>query len=87
MTDVTQLLLSNFGRMVARDGGKLRLLDRQEDRIRLGYAPGHDPECESGACILPHIELQEMIREWAARAAPGTIVSVQLISKEQANDA
>jgi hypothetical protein len=86
MTNVAQLLLTNFGRMVARDGGILRLLDQDVGGIRLGYAPGHDPECESGACILPHVELQDMIQEWAARAAPGVAVTVQLIGKAQAQD-
>ena len=39
MTNVAQQLLNNFGRMVSRDGGKLRLLEAQEGLVRVGYAP------------------------------------------------
>ena len=65
-------LIESFARIVRADGGRLTLLAAGEDRIELSYAAGHDPDCASGACTLPHLELQDMMAEWLSRRAPGT---------------
>lgn len=75
---IAQQLIDSFARIVRADGGQLSLLSEEEGRIAFGYAPGHDPECADGACVLPHVELQEMMAEWLARRAPGTTVTVRL---------
>ncbi len=78
---IAQQLIDSFARMVRMDGGELTVISEQDDRITLGYAAGQDPECASGACVLPHLELQEMMSEWLNRKAPGTAVTVRLIQK------
>lgn len=75
---VAAQLIDSFARIVRADGGQLTLIAEAEDRIELGYAPGHDPDCADGACVLPHVELQEMMSEWLSRRAPGTAVVVRL---------
>jgi hypothetical protein len=79
MTLATELV-AQFARIVRSDGGQLTILQDDEAVVRLGYVAGHDAECESGACVLPHFELQTMMREWLARRAPGAKVTVQLIN-------
>jgi hypothetical protein len=75
---VAENIVQQFGRMVQRDGGALRLIGVEGNLIRLGYKAGHDPACtDDGACILPHVELQEMIAETLARRAPDMKVSVE----------
>jgi hypothetical protein len=76
---VADQIVQQFGRMVQRDGGSLRLIGVEGNVIRLGYKAGHDPECtDDGACVLPHVELREMIEETLARRAPDMKVSVEL---------
>ena len=68
---VAETLVTQFSRMVERDGGKLRLIEVDGNNIRLGYKAGHDPDCtDDGACVLPHVELQDMIAETLKRRAP-----------------
>lgn len=74
---IASQLMDSFARIVRADGGSLTLISEQEGRIELGYAPGHDPDCATGACVLPHVELQEMMAEWLSRRAPGTAVVVR----------
>ena len=78
---IAQELVSSFGRMVRADGGSLVVVSVEGDDIRLGYTPGEAPSCESGACILPHVELEEMMREWLGRRSPSATVSIQLVRK------
>ena len=73
-------LIDNFGRIARADGGRLSLISEDERRITIGYAPGRDPECADGACVLPHLELQEMMAEWLARRAPETTVIVRPVT-------
>ena len=80
MRDVADTLVAQFERMVRRDGGSLTLLGVEDGVIRVGYRMGADPTCEDGACILPHLELQDLMNETAARREPGARVVVQLLS-------
>lgn len=76
---IAQELLDSFARIVRGDGGTLGIISATEARTELAYTPGIDPDCADGACALPHIELQEMMREWLARRAPGHALVVRLV--------
>jgi hypothetical protein len=82
--DIAQQLVTSFAHMVRIDGGSLQILSVQDRDIRLGYTPGVNTECVTGACVLPHLELQEMMREWLSRRDPGANVSIQLVKKADA---
>jgi hypothetical protein len=82
--DLAKQLVNVFTRMVRADGGRLQILSVEDRNIRLGYSPGVDEDCATGACVLPHLELQEMMREWLSRRDPAASVSVQLIKKADA---
>lgn len=75
-----ETLIAQFDRMVRRDGGSVRLLRVEGETIVVGYAPGKDPECEDGVCILPEAELQQMMAETLARQDPALKVIVNRIS-------
>lgn len=73
-------VVDQFQHMVRRDGGVLSLLGVEEGVMRVGYRPGADPTCENGACVMPHLELQELMNETVARREPAMRVVVQLVS-------
>lgn len=77
--DLAERLIASFGRIASADGGELRLIAADAQHIRLGYRSGADAGCESGACMLPPAELQEMMRGWLARVAPDMRLSVEPI--------
>jgi Fe-S cluster biogenesis protein NfuA len=79
VAEVARQLLDSFARIVRSDGGSIEIVSAENDRIVVAYAAGADEECESGACVLPHLELQEMMREWLSRRAPGCSVVVTLV--------
>jgi Fe-S cluster biogenesis protein NfuA len=79
-TGTAETLVKQFDRMVKRDGGSLSLLGVEDGVIRVGYRLGPDPSCESGACVLPQVELQELMSESLARRDPSLRVVVQLLS-------
>lgn len=78
---IAETLVSQFDRMVRRDGGSLTLLGVEGDLIRVGYRLGHDPTCDSGVCIMPHIELQQLMAETLARREPKLTVRVELLQQ------
>jgi hypothetical protein len=80
MTALAETLISQFERMVRRDGGTLTLLGEEGGVIRVGYRMGADPTCTDGVCVMPHVELQTLMNETAERRAPGTKVLVELVS-------
>jgi hypothetical protein len=80
-TDDGAALVARFQRMVARDGGTLQLISADDDTIRVGYRLGAvDPDCGDGTCVLPQIELQQLMSETLARRSPGRRVEVEVIS-------
>ena len=79
MTSVADTLVAQFDRMVRRDGGQLALLGVEGDVIRVGYRTGADPGCADGACVLPHLELQQLMGETLARRDPALRVVVEVI--------
>jgi len=79
MKSVADTLVEQFGRMVSRDGGYLALLSVEGDVVRVGYRIGVDPACVDGACVLPQLELQQLMTETLARRDPGLRVVVELI--------
>jgi hypothetical protein len=77
---LAETLVAQFQRMVRRDGGDLALLGVADGVIRVGYRMGSEANCADGVCIMPHVELQALMNETAARRAPGTRVVVELVS-------
>jgi hypothetical protein len=80
IADTAETLVRQFDRMVKRDGGSLSLLGADDDVIRVGYKPGIDPTCDEGSCVLPHLELQQLMAETLARRAKDVRVVVELVS-------
>ena len=72
-------LVKQFDRMVKRDGGSVVLLAVGDGVIRVGYRPGVDPECTGDVCVMPHVELQQLMTETAARRIASLRVAVELI--------
>jgi hypothetical protein len=75
-------LISQFNRMVRRDGGSLSLLEFDGEVIRVGYQLGADPTCVDGACIMPYGELQQLMAETLARRDPSLRVVVEPVSAQ-----
>ena len=73
-------LVSPFERMVNRDGGSLSVLGAEGEVLRVAYKPGVDPTCDEGSCVLPHLELQQLMAETLARRADNLRVVVELVS-------
>jgi hypothetical protein len=73
------LLADQFDRMVRRDGGSVTLLAVADGVIRVGYHPGADPGCDDGSCVLPHLELQQLMTETLARRDASLRVVVELV--------
>jgi hypothetical protein len=77
--DVAEKLVQQFDQMVKRDGGSLRLLGVADGVVRVGYHPGVDPNCDDGACVMPQVELQELMGETLARRDPDLRLVVELV--------
>jgi hypothetical protein len=75
-----EAVVDQFQHMVRRDGGVLSLLGVEDGVMRVGYRLGADPTCENGACVMPHLELQELMNETLARRETAMQVVVQLVS-------
>jgi Fe-S cluster biogenesis protein NfuA len=73
-------LVSQFDRMVQRDGGSVRLLAVADGVIRVAYKPGIDDECAGDACVMAHVELQQLMTETLNRRDPSLQVLVQLVA-------
>jgi hypothetical protein len=80
ISETAETLVRQFDRMVKRDGGSLALLGTEGEVIRVGYRPGIDPTCDEGSCILPHLELQQLMAETLARRVKDVRVVVELVS-------
>jgi hypothetical protein len=78
---IAETLVSQFDRLVRRDGGSLTLLDVQEGVIRVGYHLGTDPACVAGVCAMPYLELQTLMAEALSRRAPEMRIQVVPLSK------
>jgi hypothetical protein len=77
--NTAEKLVSEFDRMVRHDGGEVSLLGVDETTVRVGYRPGKDEECEGDVCILPHLELQQLMSETLSRRDPQLRVVVELL--------
>jgi hypothetical protein len=80
--EIARQLIASFSRIAAADGSRIELLVVEETRITVGMHPGTADPCESGTCILPQAELQQMMAEWLSRRAPDASVSVKLLTEE-----
>jgi hypothetical protein len=76
--DIAATLVSQFDRMVRRDGGSVALLGVDDGVIRVAYRPGVDQACDTDACVMPHIELQQLMAETLARRDASLRVEVEL---------
>jgi Fe-S cluster biogenesis protein NfuA len=76
--DIAATLVSQFDRMVKRDGGAVSLLGVDDGVIRVAYRPGADATCDTDACVLPHLELQQLMSETLARRDAALRVVVEL---------
>lgn len=74
-----EALVGQFDRMVRGDGGEVTLLGVDDDTVRVGYRPGSAEECDDGSCVLPHLELQQLMSETLRRRAPELQVVVELL--------
>jgi hypothetical protein len=72
-------LADKFDRMVRGDGGAVTLLGVTDGVIRVGYHPGADAECADGSCVLPQLELQQLMTETLARRDASLRVVVELV--------
>ena len=79
ISDTAQTLVRQFDQMVKRGGGSLSLLGADGEVIRVGYKPGVDPTCDEDSCILPHLELQQLMAETLARRAKNVRIVVELV--------
>jgi hypothetical protein len=78
MSTAIESVIDRFRRMVARDGGELTVIAVTPQDIRLRYrAAEADPECADGVCVMPHLELEQLIRETVVRQWPGARVRVE----------
>jgi len=75
---IAEHLVKQFDRMVRRDGGGLTLVGMEGTCITAAYRPGVAPDCSSGVCIMPHVELQAMMAETLARRDSSLSVRVVL---------
>ena len=69
-------LVSEFQRMVRREGGTLTLLSEEPGLIRVGYRAGRPRDCDAGTCVLPHAEIQQLMSETQAVRDPKQVVEV-----------
>lgn len=76
--DIASTLVSQFDRMVRRDGGSVALLGVADGVIRVAYRPGVDPTCDTDSCVMPHVELQQLMAETLARRDASLRVEVEL---------
>jgi hypothetical protein len=77
MKSVADSLVEQFDRMVRRDGGELCLLGVEGGVVRVGYRVGVDPSCTDGSCVLPQVELQQLMGETLSRRDPALRVVVE----------
>jgi Fe-S cluster biogenesis protein NfuA len=77
---VAETLVRQFDQMVRREGGSVSLLAVDGDVVRVGYRPGTDETCTDDSCVMPHLELQELMGETLARRDPSLRVVVELLT-------
>jgi hypothetical protein len=79
MSEAAESLVRQFQKIVSVDGGQLKLIAVENNTVRVGYKPGVDPTCEDGVCVMPHLELQELMGETLSRRSPDLSVKVELM--------
>jgi hypothetical protein len=78
-SDVAASLVAQFNRMVERDGGSLELLGTDGGVITVGYRLGSPAACEDGSCVLPDVELGQLMAETLRRRDSSLSVVVERI--------
>jgi hypothetical protein len=77
---VAETLVRQFDQMVRRDGGAVSLLGVDDEVIRVGYRPGAAADCTDDSCVMPHLELEQLMSETLARRDPTMRVVVELVA-------
>ena len=77
--ELATTLVRQFDRMVNRDSGSVVLLGVDDGVIRVGYRPGVDAECTGDVCVMPHVELQQLMTETLARRETSLRVAVEIM--------
>jgi hypothetical protein len=80
--EVARSLVRQFDQMVKRDGSTVELVGVDGGVVRVAYRPGVDPTCEDGACVMPHLELQDLMGETLARRDPDLRVVVEPVVQD-----
>ena len=76
--DIATTLVNQFDRMVKRDGGSVALLGVTDGVIRVAYRPGVAADCADDVCVMPHVELEQLMAETLARRDTSLTVAVEL---------
>ena len=77
--DIAATLVSQFDRMVKRDGGAVSLLGVADGVIRVAYKPGVGDACDGDVCVMAHLELAQLMAETLARRDTSLTVLVELV--------
>jgi Fe-S cluster biogenesis protein NfuA len=80
---IAEQLVSQFDRMVRRDGGSLQLVGVEDSCIVVSYRKGTAEQCTQDVCVMPHVELQALMAETLAQRHPGMSVRVVPAQEQQ----
>ncbi len=69
MAEGAQLVVNHFDEIVKPDGGSVKLLAREDGRLRIAYASGVNEQCET--CVIPAADLADMMVELLRDHDPG----------------
>jgi hypothetical protein len=72
-------VVAQFDRMARRDGGRVVLASLDGGTLRVIHRPGSDPNCAGDSCVLPSVEIQQLMAEVLERR--GSKLSVEVISE------
>lgn len=77
-------IVFEFQRLVQRDGGLLTLRSFDGSAMTIEYRAGQAAHCDSNQCVLPHLELEELINETVQRRYPDCkVIIVNKLAWEQ----
>lgn len=68
MAEGAELVVAHFDEIVKPDGGSVRILGRDGEKLRVGYFPGVNEECET--CIIEPDALAGMMQDLLRDHAP-----------------
>jgi hypothetical protein len=78
-THLAEQVVAQFDRMAGRDGGSVTLASLEGGTLRVLHRAGSDPDCEGDSCVLPSVEIQQLMAEVLERR--GSHLRVEVISE------